>query len=83
MLKKLLKHRRMRFDRQCDRDYSAYRVVSEELSEHRIYVGLMAVAEKKSARVTGSPPAPTVSAQGPVLTQGPIPTQAGGEPTNA
>ena len=42
-------------DRQCDAKYSDCRVVSENLEAHGIYIGLLAVAEKRSAQVNNHP----------------------------
>ena len=40
------------FDRQCDRSYSDCRVVNKDLEAHRIYIGLLALAEKPSGDST-------------------------------
>ncbi len=42
----MLKHRRASFDRQCDACYPEHRFVSSSLAEHRIYIGLLAIATK-------------------------------------
>ncbi|MGV3485744.1 MAG: class I SAM-dependent methyltransferase [Planctomycetaceae bacterium] len=45
-LKWMLRHRRASFDRQCDRSYSKHRVVTNQLADHKIYIGLLAIATK-------------------------------------
>ena len=60
-LKKIMKYRRDSFDRQCDANYGEFRVVTEALADHRIYVGLMTLAVKKDSQVDDHRPDPAMS----------------------
>ena len=46
LLNRLIQYRRARFDSQCDQEFGENRVVTDQLDQHRIYIALMAVAER-------------------------------------
>jgi SAM-dependent methyltransferase len=46
LLNRLVHYRRAKFDSQCDQEFGENRVVTDQLDQHRIYIALMAVAER-------------------------------------
>jgi len=46
LLNRMMTYRRASFDRQCDEAVGSNRVVTEDLEQHRIYIALLAIAER-------------------------------------